>query len=845
MKWLKRAFELILNPRAKLDHLASSADKTAAQGEGPDVTRYRIQAKDILLNPPLILGSLIVLGLFLLVLFGPVWAPQNPYTSGQHIKPHFDVETEKFIRPPLSPSAEFPFGTNRWGSDLLSLLLHGARNTLISAAFITLVRLVLGTVLGGFAGWNEGKAVDRVIMGLIGVTTSIPMLISSMILIYALDIRRGLPVFIIALSMIGWTEIAQYIRSEFLVLKKMPFIESAQALGSREYSIAVRHILPNILPQLLVIAFLEMGAVLMLLGELGFIGVFIGGGHKIAFFELMAPPQIFTLTEVPEWGAMLAEGYKWLRSKPFVIAPPAAAMFISILGFNFLGEGLRRLIEKRSIDTAFLLSKRMLLAVATLILGTVFILNNTGATPWLIKASESFNGDAAYQHIEVLSEMEGRSVTQQGGMEAADYIEGKFIEYGLEPGWRKNSYRYLVPARQVSPLEQPELNLLDNNGQVIQVYRHQLDFGFMIEGHGGSGEISNPLTFVGFTPGQSPDWQAFSGLDLNDRIVIIDEGNTPEDFAAEALLRGAKGVLWISGEGRDDVRSQTHWVEFEDDYLRPPGHPIFRIRPAAAAQILEGAGTTLDDLYSQHGEVDQSGEGWFAVELDVTVEMSLNLGPAQDVEIPCILGYLPGYDLSLGADLLVLFTTYDGLGTDPDGTVFPGANHNASSVGLMLEIAHLWDQETIDPRRSVMFVAWSGQLEIELTRDFFSKRSFFNHLITNSSIAKVFPEILIQLDYAGAGADSLLIHPESSPGLIDLLEESAQVTELPFESRIDTPDFSADIIAEDIQWTSLRWADAVLSPEDDILEEIEVDKIQSVGETLTLLLLKLVREADY
>jgi len=151
--------------------------------------------------------------------------------------------------------------------------------------------VILGGVFGALAGWNKGKTIDRVVMSLIGVTTSIPMLISSTILIYALDIRRGLPIFIAALTVIGWTEIAQYVRSQFLVLREMPYIEGALALGSKNFAIAIRHCLPNILPQLLVISFLEMGAVLMLLGELGFIGVYIGGGHMVGLFQLMAPTQ--------------------------------------------------------------------------------------------------------------------------------------------------------------------------------------------------------------------------------------------------------------------------------------------------------------------------------------------------------------------------------------------------------------------------------------------------------------------------------------------------------------------------------------------------------------------------
>jgi ABC-type dipeptide/oligopeptide/nickel transport system permease subunit len=242
------------------------------------------------------------------------------------------------------------------------------------------------------------------VMGAVGVITSLPVLISSILLIYALDIRKGLPVFIVALSVIGWTEIAQYIRSEFLVLRKRPFIEGAHAVGLGGLGIAVRHVLPNILPQLLVIACLEMGAVMMLLGGLGFVGVFIGGGSRISIETDPFTFEFRTLVEIPEWGAMLADGFRWLRSRPFVVVPPAVAFFVSVVGFNALGEGLRQLIEKGGVSTAFLLRKRMLLVVAGLVWATVFIIRNTGPAPWFARVAQAFNGDLAYEHVKVLAD---------------------------------------------------------------------------------------------------------------------------------------------------------------------------------------------------------------------------------------------------------------------------------------------------------------------------------------------------------------------------------------------------------------------------------------------------------
>ncbi|MBT3337904.1 MAG: ABC transporter permease subunit [Anaerolineae bacterium] len=846
MNWLMKLLKQILNPRANLDNMPALVSSAESQGEAPGGARGQLSWRDIFLNIPLMLGAVIVLALFIIVLFGPVWAPKNPYIAGQHIVPHFDQEKGEFIRPPLEPCEEFPLGTDRWGTDLLSLLLHGARNTLIASAFITMVRLILGVMLGGYAGWNEGKTVDRFIMSLVGVTTSIPMLISSMILIFALNIRKGLPTFIIALSVIGWTEIAQYIRSEFLVLRKMPFIEGAQSLGARGLHIAVRHVLPNILPQLLVLAFLEMGAVLMLLGELGFVGVYIGGGHQIAIVEMMAPTEIFTLAEVPEWGAMLADGYVWLRSKPFVVVPPAVAFFISIIGFTSLGEGLRRLVEKRSLNTAFLLKKRMLFIIVGLTLATIFIMNNTGAAPWFSKVAQAFNAEEAVSHIEALSAMDGRSVAQAGGQEAADYIQHQFEEYGLDPGWKRLSYTYPLETRIVQPIEQPVFALVNETGSVIESFQHQIDFGFVIEGHGGSGDAEFPLTFIGFDGADAPAWDDYQGLDLQDRIVLLQRGNAPEDFATEAFLHGARGVLWITGDGRDDVRSQIQWADPESDYQKMPNIPIYRIRPGVAASILKQAEVTWEALMSGTTSIDQRGEGWFASDLDVTIHMSLDLAEPEDVEIPSVMGYRTGSDLDIASELVVLFVNYDGLGTDPDGTVFPAANHNASGVGMLLEIARLWDEQELDTRRSVLFVAWGGaQLDNDGAREFLEDQFNFRHLITSNPNDRVVPALLLQLDYIGAGGDDLLIHPDSSPELIALFEETAQEFETPVRLDEETSEFTNDVVTRRFPWISLRWADADILPTEDLFENIDDEKIQSLGETLSLALTKIVRETDY
>ena len=835
MRTVIRFLLRLVNPRADLNDLPLGAvPQTRVRG--------RLGARDFF-SLPLVLGGLIVLGLFLLVLFGPVWAPENPYVSGQHIVPHYDVKLGETIRPPLPPSDAHVLGTDRWGNDLLSLLMHGARNTLIACAFITMVRVLLGLALGAVAGWNEGKLSDRVVMGLIGATTSVPTLISSMVLIYALDIRRGLPVFIVALALVGWTEIAQYIRSEFLILRKASYIEGARSVGLGGFSVAVRHVLPNVMPQLLVISFLEMAAVMMLLGELGFIGVYIGGGSRIS---VETDPFVFefrTLIEVPEWGAMLADGYRWLRARPFVIMPPAIAFFASVVGFNALGEGLRRLVEKRSLNTAFLLRKWMLLVVAGLVVATVFIVNTTGPAPWFAKVAGAFSGDQAYEHVKALTEMEGRGIGQPGSEQAAAYIASKFQEYGLEPSWKGSSYVYNLPIQIVRPAAQPELTLVTRNASELPLWQHQLDFGFVTAGHGGSGDVQAGVVFVGFTRGSSElEWEAYRGLDLRGRVVLLVQGQAPSSFATEALIRGARGVLWVVDEGRDAVRSQ---IRVDDrDALLSPEIPIFRIRPAVADVLCEQSGVTVSDLVEGQGLVDQLGPGWFVRELpETTVHMSLVLEEPQAVEVPCVLGYKPGSDFDLAGQLIILYAYYDGLGTDPDGTVFSAANRNASGTGILLELARLWHEQNLDARRSVLFVAWgAGQLDETDAERFLRSNANLRFL---PALTPNRPAAIVQVSDVGAGSGALLMSKGSNARLVELFTDTAAEVGVPTVSEQEIPVRADDFVTRRVPLIYLTWADAYFSPDMDGIGIVQPERLEQVGQVVTLALTQMVRQVRY
>ncbi len=817
--------ERMLDPRPNLSWL----NRREPAGDGTRA-RSRVRPRHILSNFPLLVGSLIVLALFLIVLVGPLLAPENPYLAGQRTVTY---EDGKLTAPPFPPSAEYPLGTNQWGKDLLSLLLYGARNTLVACTFIAMTRMLLGLGLGAAAGWHEGQLIDRLVMGGIGLTTALPILLSSMILIYALDIRRGLVVFIIALSIVGWAEVAQYIRTEFILLRQRPFMEGARAVGLPGLGIAVRHVLPNILPHLLVITLLEMSAVLLLLGELGFIGVYIGGGTVTTNFD----DSQYTIPDIPEWGVMLADARRWVQSKPWMVLYPALAFFIAVLGFNALAEGLPRLIEQAPISTAFLLRKRMLLVIAAITAATIYTVNNVGPAPTFARLANQFQAESATHHIQTLTQLGDRSSGQPANRAAAEYIAAQFEAYGLQPAGREGTYLQRSHTFLIRPLAQPALALVDENDQIQHSFRHQQDFGFVIDGHGGSGQARAPLAFVGFRTKTLP-WEAYRGLDLQGRIVLLLADNAPPDFPTEALIRRAAGVLWVTGDGPYDVRSQIQLARANSNYLRRPTLPILRIRPAVADILLAPAGVDLAALRRQLVDWPTAREEpWLLHEFESRVQISVALSEPAEVELVNVLGYIPGGDIALNDQLVILSAHYDTLPGEPDGTRYAGANDNGSGLAVLLEVARLWQEQGLTPRRGVLFAAWAGG-----ALDQAAAGEFFGGYLGGVSL--LHPAAIFQLDNLGAGGDYLRLDT-NDPRLDALVAQSAAQMGLSLRRGGGSYHPYQEFLKSQTDSVLISWDQAQMPPDRDLVERIDPEKLSRAGETVILAATNAVRLPDY
>ena len=216
------------------------------------------------------------------------------------------------------PSAEHWLGTDDLGQDVFTRVVYGGRISLMIGFVPSLISLILGTALGLMAGYM-GRRVDAVIMRLADVVLAFPSLLLAMVVMYTLG--SSILNMFIALSIINWAGTARVVRAQTLSLKEKEFVEAARSMGVSRWRIAFRHILPNCLPNLIVLFTLDIPGAIMWESSMSFLGV---GDPNAA-----------------SWGLMVSQGKGYAYMCPWLILAPGIAILVTVMAFNFLGDGLR------------------------------------------------------------------------------------------------------------------------------------------------------------------------------------------------------------------------------------------------------------------------------------------------------------------------------------------------------------------------------------------------------------------------------------------------------------------------------------------------------------------------
>jgi oligopeptide transport system permease protein len=261
----------------------------------------------------LALIGLVIIGIFLATaLVSFVWTPYA--TWRQALGPTYQA-----------PTLAHPLGLDDYGRDILSRVMGGAAIALSVGVGASFIASMIGIFLGLLAGFYRGK-VDVVISTLINISYGIPDLLVALILV--LLIGRGIQNIILAISITAWLGMARLVRGQTLSLREKEFVEAARTIGTSNLMILVRHILPNALGPIVVQATYLVPAAIIFEAFLSLLG-------------LGVPPP------APSWGRMASEGYKALQLAPHIVLAPCFALSLTVLAFNWVGDGLRDAIDPR------------------------------------------------------------------------------------------------------------------------------------------------------------------------------------------------------------------------------------------------------------------------------------------------------------------------------------------------------------------------------------------------------------------------------------------------------------------------------------------------------------------
>ena len=221
------------------------------------------------------------------------------------------------------PSSEHIFGTDQYGRDLFARVVHGGRTSLGIALLATITSCVVGSALGAIAGYFGGK-VDNVIMRGLDIFMSVPDILFTMAVVYALG--ASFTNLLIALTLAYFTNYVRLVRSQILNLSEMDYVEAARAGGSSNLRIILSHIIPNAMGVIIVNTTLNVAKIILYESTLSFLG--LG----------MPPPS-------PEWGLILSEAREFMRVAPHLMLFPAAAIVASACSINLMGDGLRDALD--------------------------------------------------------------------------------------------------------------------------------------------------------------------------------------------------------------------------------------------------------------------------------------------------------------------------------------------------------------------------------------------------------------------------------------------------------------------------------------------------------------------
>ncbi len=320
---------------------ALSSPKPVTQAIKPPQSLWMDAWRRLARNKGAMFGLALIILFFFLAIFGPWLAPHDPLKIN---------DGKGFLPPSWMPASlvatgkagdpQFFLGTDGIGRDVFSRLIYGARVSMVVAIVPTIFITFFGILLGLAAGFFGGMA-DNLLMRFTDIVYSFPDILFFVVVMFALrdtaigDWGNGLVLLFGALAIVNWVGVARVVRGSTLSIKEKEFVEAARSIGTKDQSIMQKHILPNILSPIIIITAFSIPRLIIAEAVLGYLGLGLRPGTS---------SQEFFVTS---WGSMLLDGQTAINAQPWMLLAPAIAVALVVMGFTFLGDGLRDALDPR------------------------------------------------------------------------------------------------------------------------------------------------------------------------------------------------------------------------------------------------------------------------------------------------------------------------------------------------------------------------------------------------------------------------------------------------------------------------------------------------------------------
>lgn len=451
---------------------------------------------------------------------------------------------------------------------------------------------------------------------------------------------------------------------------------------------------------------------------------------------------------------------------------------------------------------------------------------SAGASPPSLTSAPVIDAQRAFEHVAFFADpARGGRFTASAGFDAsARYLADRFAEIGLEP-WgdgRTFFHRFRMPLVDLAAT--PVLTL---TAPAARTYRHRVDFTERVGGTFGSGSGEGPLVFIGSgitTPGSSD----FDKVDVRGKVALVITGGR-NDPGRELALRGALGAIYVSSS----ILKFSYIARFESVTI-----PGIIVTPAVADELLAPSGKRVSDLVAaiqaQHRELGSSPPPPSpAFELPERLRVSVPLTPVREVEATNVVGLLRGSDADAAKRAVLVGGHLDGVGTDPDGTVFQAANDNASGPGLTIEIARALAARRGELRHSLVFVAFAGEEQGLAGSEAFASQ--FSALPGRRESLLGY----LDLDVVGCCGDTVAASEESDD-MLQRVRRAAEALGVPFTRGGRGSSDQASFARRGVPATLLNWSDiGVIHTPADTIDRVTHERLGTIGRVAALVVLEM------